>query len=115
MSTTPTTQPSAGSNGLLADLELVNRQMLCVIHFAGQVQQLYTDLQKLLPTLAATPGGHHMIKMQGDRANQFMQWVGDFLGGQDAITEVDEAYNPVIKQAAERWKNILAELNASHG
>lgn len=109
--TNPTAKPSPPT--LLQDLELVNRQMLCVIFFAGEVQRLFADLQKTLPTVAALPCGHHLVKMNGERANAFMQWVGDFLNGMDAVTDDHQRWDKVMTEAHERWKGILAELNNS--
>lgn len=96
---------------LLLDLELVNRQLGCVVHLSKNVQKLARDIQLLLPTLAIKPSGHFMVKRAADWTHSYMQWVGEMLNGMDVIDERDEKWNATFREASARWARMCDELN----
>jgi len=98
---------------LLGDLELVHRQMQCVKHLCNAVSGLADGMILMLPKMA-TQGdmGHHLIKMQGDWAHRYMEWVGEMLNGMDANDPEDKRWDKTFEDAQARWKNLLDELNA---
>lgn len=99
---------------LLADMEIVHRQLHCVKHLCEVVAALADAHIRMLPATAINPEyGHHLIKMQGDQAYHFMEWVGDYLNAMDAVTKEDnERWSKTFGDAQARWKNFLNELNA---
>lgn len=107
--------PGSAPAGLLADMELVHRQLHCVQHLCKAVSELAAAKAQLLPrtALMGSGMGHHLIKMDGDWSNSFMQWVGDMLNNMDATDpEEDKHWAKTFEEAGERWKNLTAELNA---
>lgn len=102
------------SSDLLADMELVHRQLHCVKHLCEVVTELAEAKIMMLPK-SATMGemGHHLIKMDGSWTNWFMQEVGEMLNNMDAVDpEKDKRWDSTFEQATARWKNLTAELNA---
>jgi hypothetical protein len=103
-----------GTSDLLADMELVHRQLHCVKHLCAVVTELAEAKIMMLPK-SATMGemGHHLIKMDGSWTNWFMQEVGEMLNNMDAVDpEKDKRWDSTFGQAHARWKNLTAELNA---
>lgn len=99
--------------GLLADMELVHRQLYCVKHLCEVVTELADMKIKMLPAMALDAGmGHHLIKMDGNWTNWFMQEIGEMLnnmGANDA--EQDKKWDKTFEQASARWKHLTDELN----
>lgn len=97
---------------LLADVELVQRQLHCVMYLSKQVSELADAMAKMLPRMALDGDmGHHLIKMQGDWSHRYMEWVGDMMNGMDAVSPEDEKWDKTFADANARWKNLLDELN----
>lgn len=108
--------PAVASSDLLADMELVHRQLHCVKHLCKVVSELAEAKINLLPRTVIDQNGdlgHHLIKMDGSWSNWFMQEVGEMLNNMDAVDpEEDEKWDKTFKQAGARWKNLTDELNA---
>ncbi len=101
-------------NNIVTDMELVHRQLYCVIHLCKVVETLSNAKIKMLPAMILDPDmGHHLIKMSGNWANWFMEEVGNMLNEIGANDEnEDKRWDKTFKQASERWKNLTEELNA---
>lgn len=100
--------------GILADMELVHRQLHCVLHLCETVSVLANTQIKMLPKTATDKEfGHHLIKMSGDWSNRFMQNVGDLLNGIGAESDDDSKWDATFQEASERWKDFIKELNDS--
>lgn len=101
------------SSGLLADMELVHRQLHCVKHLCAAVSELAEAKIKMLPKVTTdTELGHHLIKMDGGWTHSFMEWVGDMLNGMGAVDEVEDSrWRKTFEDAQKRWKNLTDELN----
>jgi len=110
------TAPAVACSDLLADMELVHRQLHCVKHLCEVVTTLADAKIKMLPRFALDGDmGHHMMKMDGSWTNWFMQEVGEMLNNMDANdAEEDKRWYKTFEQASARWKNLTAELNAKH-
>lgn len=98
---------------ILTDLELVNRQLLCVAHLCDAVKGLAESIAKTLPSVAINPAfGHFYIKRTGGWTAFFMEEVGDMLNGMDAVeSDGCEQWRKTFEEAAARWKDLEAELN----
>ena len=110
----PQTESAEELAAIIADMELVHRQMHCVMHLCDAVKEVAKAKADMMPLLAAKQRGfsHHMIKRDGGWSYAAMDFMGDILNGLGAVdAEVDAKWEATFREGQKRWARLDDELN----